>query len=145
MSLTSSLIFGLPSEAVLASCAAIVTALLGWLGGRGIGAAALSNSVTERLRLLMSASQSEIARLTARDSETEKKLEERDQRIDLLEDMLGDARRDLQEARRQLSGDMANLQQVQESTLRLQEKDRKSPIPDNSLLRRYNEDGGTDV
>lgn len=121
-------------EAVLAFCGTLGAAALAWLGSRGSSSAALQASLNDALRLFMEESQRDRGRLNVHVSEQAHEL-------DLLRDQLGDAKRDNLE----LSGDIANLRQAQESTLRLQEKQGKSPIPPSSALRREPDEGGTDT
>ncbi len=57
--------------------------------------------------------------------------------LEITQDRLGDALRD----RQMLSGEVVNLQQSQQSLLRLLEKQGHSPIPQDSVLRREGDDG----
>lgn len=67
---------------------ACVVAIARWLGTRDEQAAPLLQAANDTLRLVIGELRNEIARLKAR-------ILEQEQEIDLLNDLLGDARRDL--------------------------------------------------
>lgn len=82
-------------EAVLAFCGTLGVGLLAWFGSRGTSTAALQQSLNDALRLFMEESQRDRARATAHDLDQQHEIE-------LLQDQLGDARRDRTEAEAKL-------------------------------------------
>ncbi len=116
--------FGLAITAVLGFFGAIIAALLRWSGERSSQDAPLAEAVNHRVETLMRGWEAHDVRSSAL-------IVELRQEVELLRDQLGDSRRD----RLELSGEVANLKQAQESTLRLQEKQGSSPIPPGSKLR----------
>lgn len=120
--------------AVLTFLGVVVGSLIGWLRELFSQRAPLSEAVSRRVEAAMKVWEAESGHSAAHISELK-------QQIDLLEDRLGDARRDNLE----LSGDIANLKQAHESMLRLQEKQGRSPIPEDSALRHKPDEGGEDI
>lgn len=128
---------GLSATAVLTFFGVCLAAVLKWFGARPSQAAALQTSLNDALRIFMAESQADHARQAARITELEHELGRTNHELELTLDKLGDALRD----RQNLSGEVTNLQQSQQSLMRLLEKQGHSPIPQDSVLRREGDDG----
>ena len=129
--------FGIVITGVLGFFGVCLGAVLKWFGGRPSQAAALQTSLNDALRIFMAESQADHVRQAARISELEGDLAKTQHELELTQDKLGDALRD----RQTLSGEVVNLQQSQQSLMRLLEKQGHSPIPQDSVLRREGDDG----
>lgn len=122
--------FGLALTAVLGFFGAIIAALLRWFGVRSSQDAPLQEALNHRVDLMMRGWETHDARSSALIIELRHEIE-------ILEDQLGDARRDQLE----LTGEIANLKQAAESRLRLEESRGTSPIPEDSALRHRSDEG----
>ncbi len=118
--------------AALTFLGTVIGSLITWFGVRFTARAPLQEAVNHSVEILMRGWEAEDRRRAVRISELQ-------QEVDILGDRLGDSQRD----RLELSGEIANLRQAQESTLRLQEKQGSSPIPPGSKLRKP--EGGEDA
>lgn len=85
--------------------------------------APMEQQLDDRIRMILDRDDAELARLSAR-------IAEQAHEIELLMDQLGDSRRDVQ----QLSGDLAQVRQVNESLVRRLEASGVTVIPPDSKL-----------
>ena len=129
--------FGIAITAVLGFFGVCLGAVLKWFGARPSQAAAMQTSLNDALRIFMAESQAGHVQQAARISELEGDLAKTQHELELTQDRLGDALRD----RQTLSGEVVNLQQSQQSLMRMLEKQGHSPIPQDSVLRREGDDG----